>query len=72
MGKHEITIYTCDRCGAKIKDVKHVGTFHFMHVFKWYVAYPSIAHYTMEYICQDCFNSFKEWYKKDGDGKHDS
>ena len=69
MGKREIIVYVCDRCGKTIKDVKHVGTFHFMHVFKWYVAYPDIAHYTMKYICQDCLNSFKKWYGKEGDSE---
>ena len=69
MGKREIIVYVCDRCGAEMKEPFHVGTFHFMHVFKWYVAYPSTAHYTMKYICKNCFESFKKWYGKEGDSE---
>ena len=69
MGRREIIVYVCDRCGKTIKDVKHVGTFHFMHMFKWYVPALSFPHYTMKYICQNCFESFKKWYDKEGDSE---
>ena len=67
MGKREITVYVCDRCGKTIKDVKHVGTFHFLHIFKWYM--PVWSSYSMKYICQDCWGSFKKWYGEEGDGE---
>ena len=69
MGKREITLYMCDRCGAEMKEAYLVGTFHFIHIFKWYVPYPNTSHYTVKYICKNCFKSFKKWYDEEGDGE---
>ena len=64
MPKKEVTQYICDRCGKVINGyVNHVGAFHYMHIFKWYV--PIVCGYKLHYICEDCFKSFKKWYKSE-------
>ena len=52
-----------------MKEAYLVGTFHFIHIFKWYVPYPNTSHYTVKYICKNCFKSFKKWYDEEGDGE---
>ena len=74
MGKKEMVVYTCDRCGKEMIDPlsgepNTVARFRFLHIFKWFVPCP-VSGYPLRYICNDCFKSFKEWYtakQKDGE-----
>ena len=64
MAKREMTVYTCDRCGAEItntiKDrVFNIGHFKYIHVFKWFV--PMGDRYRLFYLCRDCWKSFMDW-----------
>ena len=66
MGKRTVVEYSCDRCGKRMTDPLKgepysIGRFRFMHVFKWWVPYPT-EQYKLHYICQNCFKSFKKWY----------
>lgn len=71
MPKKEIVEYICDRCRETINgDVHHIGKFHYMHVFKWYVPMRD-DRYPLRYICQDCWMSFKEWYETVGGDAND-
>ena len=66
MGKKEVTIYTCDRCGATISDtVNSIGAWHYMHVFKWFV--PTVSRYKIAYVCGECYEGFRKWYREKGD-----
>lgn len=62
MGKTTKIVYECDRCGKNITGFPFsIGRFRYMHIFKWWSPMP-INNYKMKYLCQGCFNSFKEWY----------
>lgn len=64
MGKKVKTIYTCDRCGKEIDNVFKVGRVKCWHIFRWFEPSTITMSYNMRYICQDCFASFKKWYKE--------
>lgn len=71
MGKVVKTEYICDRCGKNISETPfHIGRFRYLHVFKWWNPEP-VNGYLLRYICKDCFDSFKEWYRKtDGERRY--
>ena len=65
MGKELKTIYTCDRCGKTIDVTPFTIDRHrYLHVFRWYIPIP-ICNFALKYICPDCFDSFKKWYRGD-------
>lgn len=64
MAKREYTEYTCDRCGARIKDKAFPLTKHsYLHVLRWFV--PISCMYKLFYLCPDCKESFKRWTMKE-------
>ena len=66
MAKVVKTEYICDRCGKSITGAPfHVGRFRYMHVFKWWMP-EKCGGYGLTYICQECFESFKRWYRSEG------
>lgn len=64
MGKKTVYEYICDRCGMKIAedDKYHFQRFCYMHVFFWWMPNP-VSNHRLTYLCNDCYKSFKEWYK---------
>jgi len=66
MGKSEMTVYTCDRCGKTIFDENKVfliGNFKYLHVMKWFV--PTHENYRLFYLCGECWDSFKIWTQEE-------
>ena len=71
MGKQELTIYTCDRCGRKIgsNEIKNgIGHFGYLHVLKWWM--PVQGCYKLMYLCKDCYKEFDAWINAATEG-HD-
>ena len=63
MSKETYTIIRCDRCGKTMEDEHYrrgFGALREWHIFKWFVS--SSTRYRMEYICGDCWHSFKDWF----------
>ena len=58
------TKYICDRCGREIKMFPH-SICKWRMLFKWFI--PAYSGYRTCYLCNDCWESFKEWYGKDVD-----
>ena len=53
--------YICDRCGRDIKGFPHaLGKWRMF--FKWFI--PANSRYKTAYICEACWESFKDWFVK--------
>lgn len=64
MGKKTVTVITCDRCNAEIKDVYDSNEFSLLrstklNILSIYV--PSWDRTDEHYLCKDCFKKLKEF-----------